>query len=131
MLTNKRIYTTSYGFKDILKPIVKKILDNLESKTRDQKLLASGNFISYAKAFWRTKFKYHGRCVVCGTKDNVQMHHIRKIGGYDKQTSQQDFGRIMSLLNRKQIPVCKFHHLRFCFSKTDLIHKGLYLLGNK
>lgn len=42
------------------------------------------------------------------------MHHIRHIHGH----KEQGFKRIMSLLNRKQIPVCKFHH--------QLIHDGKY-----
>ena len=48
---------------------------------------------------------------------NVQMHHIRAVRKYS-ETARQGFGRIHSLLNRKQVPVCPHHH--------KAIHDGLY-----
>jgi nicotine oxidoreductase len=43
------------------------------------------------------------------------MHHIKHVKNSNEKIG---FGRIMSLLNRKQIPVCKFHH--------KAIHDGKY-----
>lgn len=45
------------------------------------------------------------------------MHHIKAVRKFNKR-AQEGFSKIMSLLNRKQVPVCQFHH--------DLIHNGLY-----
>lgn len=104
-------------YKNELKDIVKKMQNNLTNKTRDQELIADGLFLAHAKGFWRTQFKFTGRCVICGSKDNIQMHHAKKIHGYSK-VAKDGFTAIMAKLNRKQVPVCKFHH--------DLIHAGKY-----
>jgi nicotine oxidoreductase len=75
------------------------------------------DFLNNAKTFWRTQYKLTGRCVVCGTKEGIQMHHIRHINGYHEKTKMA-FQKIMGLLNRKQVPLCKEHHLQ--------VHKGTY-----
>lgn len=99
----------------ILKPIIQKMIKNLKSPTPNQELQASSDFLNNSKTFWRTRFKFVGRCVICGSKDHVEMHHIRHVRNNNEKIG---FGRIMSLLNRKQIPVCKFHH--------KAIHDGKY-----
>lgn len=100
-----------------LQTTVDKMKKNLSSKVIDQTLIASSDFLNNAKAFWRTAFKMSGRCVICGCKEHVQMHHIRHVKKYDGK-HKEGFIKIMDLLNRKQIPVCKFHH--------DAIHDGKY-----
>lgn len=54
-------------------------------------------------------------CVICGTRDEIQMHHVKHI-----RTAQppKSFTQLMSRVNRKQIPVCGD-----CHSK---IHNGTY-----
>lgn len=84
---------------------------------RDPQMLAQSDFLNNAKAYYRTTFKLNSRCVICGTSDNIEMHHVRHIRGYNTQ-AKQGFTRILSLLNRKQIPVCKHHH--------KCIHDGIY-----
>lgn len=99
-----------------LKTTSQQIRSNIHNKLGDQSILATSDFFNNAKSYWRTSFKLQGRCVVCGTKEHIQMHHIkhgRKIG-----KNSTGFPRIMNLLNRKQIPVCRFHH--------KLIHDGNY-----
>lgn len=100
-----------------LDAIVTKMQQNLLLKTRDQNLMADTTFLMHAKGYWRTKLKFEGHCVICGSQNNVQMHHIKKVREYNT-VAQTGFSGIMSSLNRKQVPVCKFHH--------DLIHDGKY-----
>jgi nicotine oxidoreductase len=60
-------------------------------------------------------------CCVCGdTLDNVQieMHHVRHIRKLSDKRQATGFNRILRMLNRKQIPVCKICH--------EKIHRGEY-----
>lgn len=100
----------------ILKPSVMKIKETLANKVNDPGGLATSDFLNNAKTYLRTSFKMYGRCVICGCKEHIQMHHIKSIQGYGKKA--ESFVKIMALLNRKQIPVCKHHH--------DAIHDGKY-----
>lgn len=52
-------------------------------------------------------------CIICGVKEQIEMHHVRKIhdlkmkakgGGLDFFTFQ------MAAINRKQVPLCSRHH---------------------
>lgn len=100
-----------------LKDTVEKLQTNLAQGSTDQSVLASSDFLNNAKSYLRTSFKMKGRCVICGCKDNIEIHHIKHVRKSDTD-KKKGFSRIMSLLNRKQIPVCKFHH--------NAIHKGEY-----
>lgn len=65
----------------------------------------------------RTRSKLGMPCAVCGSEENVEMHHlrhIRKMG--EKKLS--GFSGLMAKLNRKQVPVCQDCH--------DAIHAGTY-----
>ena len=60
-------------------------------------------------------------CVICGTTDNVVMHHIvhvRKRLSKKNPGSFDAYLEAMRLVNRKTLPVCKTHH--------DEIHSGKY-----
>lgn len=108
---------TAKVYWNALQDTVKNMKSNLKQKTRNQGLLATGDFLRYAKAFWRTSFKLQEGCAICGSTDHIQMHHLRHVKGYNAEGNQQA-AKLMGFLNRKQIPVCKFHH--------EQIHKGLY-----
>ena len=63
-----------------------------------------------------TRSSLNRKCLICERKDNIEMHHVRHVrkngaryGGFRKE---------MSLLNRKQIPLCKKCHRK--------VHEGLY-----
>ncbi|KHD08550.1 hypothetical protein PN36_14080 [Candidatus Thiomargarita nelsonii] len=63
-----------------------------------------------------TKSRLGSPCAICGSNEGVQMHHVRhirksgvKYGGFDKY---------LGAINRKQVPLCKQHHLD--------IHNGKY-----
>jgi group II intron reverse transcriptase/maturase len=65
----------------------------------------------------RSKSKLGFPCLICGSYEDVQMHHVRHIRkmGDKKPTG---FTAVMRALNRKQVPVCKKCH--------DGIHRGDY-----
>jgi group II intron reverse transcriptase/maturase len=65
----------------------------------------------------RTRSKLGYPCLICGTPDNVEMHHVRHIRKMGAR-KPKGFLRVMRALNRKQIPVCKTCHLK--------IHNGEY-----
>ena len=49
-------------------------------------------------------------CIICGSKDNVEMHHVRKIKGIRNKRDVDFFTKQMAIINRKQIPLCRKHH---------------------
>lgn len=63
----------------------------------------------------RTKSRIEELCRICGSSEQVEMHHVK--GLKDGKTSNT-FKKIMSNLNRLQIPVCRICHKR--------IHRGEY-----
>jgi len=58
--------------------------------------------------YWRTKFKVFNECCICGSMDNVQLHHINSIASMKKK--KDNAAAIRSQLNRLQIPVCYSCH---------------------
>lgn len=54
--------------------------------------------------FWRTKFKFYGECCICGSTEDIQMHHINSLQKIKK--NKDKFAFIRSATNRLQIPVC-------------------------
>jgi len=63
---------------------------------------------------WRTLKNLTNCCCICGTYENVELHHIRHI----RKGKVLGFSQVMKQLNRKMIPVCKIHH--------NEIHQGIY-----
>jgi group II intron reverse transcriptase/maturase len=64
----------------------------------------------------RTKINLFDPCSLCGSFDNVVMHHLKHI----RKTGEKlnSFGQIMSQLNRKQMPLCQSCHRK--------VHTGQY-----
>lgn len=48
-------------------------------------------------------------CAVCGSYEDVQMHHVRALKDIVKSTNVVQ--KYMIAIERKQIPVCRVHHL--------------------
>ena len=48
-------------------------------------------------------------CAICGSTEDVQMHHVRALKDIEK--SKNAIHRHMIAIERKQIPVCRKHHL--------------------
>lgn len=55
-------------------------------------------------------------CIICGTKANVEMHHLRHL----KHTKDKgSLIRIMSKIRRKVVPLCRPCHLKVHAGKYD------------
>lgn len=68
----------------------------------------------------RTQAPFDMPCCICGSMEQIEMHHIKHI----RKTAFSDlkeanFLKMMSLRNRKQIPVCRYCHIH-------VIHSGKY-----
>ena len=63
----------------------------------------------------RTRSLIDSCCVVCGSPDKIEMHHIRHI---KSSSNPNSFAKVIGRLNRNQIPLCKECHWK--------VHKGLY-----
>jgi len=64
----------------------------------------------------RTRTKLQDTCVICNSRDRIEMHHIRHIR--KRGENVQGFTLYMAAINRKQVPVCHQCH-------RD-IHNGKY-----
>lgn len=64
----------------------------------------------------RTRSKLGEDCAICGSDENLHMHHVRSIRTIGE--SVKGFTRLLAKINRKQIPVC--------FDCHQKIHKGEY-----
>lgn len=69
----------------------------------------------------RTMTSFHMPCCLCGSSQNIQMHHIKHVRKtrYDKINKENTWQQIMSIKNRRQMPVCHSCHI-------NIIHKGKY-----
>lgn len=66
----------------------------------------------YVQTFWRTSVKVYGNCCICGSTEDVAMHHLNSLKKLKQSKSKQKTNMyIRSVLGRKQIPVCKKCHL--------------------
>lgn len=63
-------------------------------------------------------------CIICKSNIDIEMHHVRSIKALKDKTSKIDFfTRQMAAINRKQIPLCKMHHIQLhnnTLSENDL-----------
>jgi hypothetical protein len=64
----------------------------------------------------RSQSNFWEPCIICGTEEGIEMHHLKHIR--KSNTKLSGFSSIMSKLNRKQVPVCKDCHHK--------IHSGIY-----
>lgn len=63
----------------------------------------------------RSRTKLEGEvCCICGNKADIVMHHVRHV----RKGASKGFAKILSAINRKQIPVCPRCH--------NEIHSGRY-----
>jgi hypothetical protein len=65
----------------------------------------------------RSRSKLGKPCCICGSLEQVEMHHVRHIRKMGRRKAK-GFKTIMQALNRKQVPVCKLCHRK--------IHRGEY-----
>ena len=75
-----------------------------------------------------TKSNLYKDCVLCGSLDDVQMHHVRKIRDLLKKAAGKKMDWLtlqMAAINRKQIPLCSFHHQAYHNKKLSLEERQL------
>lgn len=116
------------------KKVFKKFGKNLEEPSTKLKLAIPVNFEKNIKNYkittvrdplkilkWsiRTQNLMQGPCVGCGAINNIEIHHVKKLSKTIK--AKNPVHKIMSILGRKQVPVCKKCH-------KD-IHSGTYNLN--
>lgn len=68
--------------------------------------------------FWRTSLKIFLNCCICGSDENIAMHHINSLRKINPK-KRQNYNYVMSSLNRKQIPVCKSCHDDITYGRYD------------
>jgi len=90
----------------------KKFTKELETK---RKMATDSDFLS-VRINWRTTYKMQLYCVICGSKKDLELHHIKHVRKVGLKT--EGFASVINSLNRKQICTCKTCHRR--------IHNGLY-----
>jgi len=92
--------------------------DAPESLRRDRSMRAynSTNFDPFRVKYYsvRSKATWDEPCRICGSTEQIEMHHVKHI----RKGNVTGFTKIMSQLNRKQIPVCRKCHMN--------IHNGRY-----
>jgi hypothetical protein len=102
------------NIKEKLDNTIKDIKNNLFNRT-DQKLLIKNILLEYKKGYWRTNASMNSACIYCGSWENIEYHHIKKLGS-DKRKYIYDFDYNIRAINRKAIPLCAECHLK--------VHKG-------
>ncbi len=110
--------------------VKKLVLDSLErAKKKDEELLIPDPdfFNPLNKINWRTLRNLDAICCICGTSENVEMHHIHAI----RKGKVTGFSQVMKQLNRKTIPLCKQHHIAAEKGLlSDIKKEDLYNLKN-
>jgi len=66
-----------------------------------------------AKATFRTRNIFEASCTHCGSTENVEVHHVRKLRDSSKAIKADWLTSMMSRMNRKQIPLCKICHIDY------------------
>lgn len=86
------------------------------------------DFLTRTKANWRTRRTLlYARCILCGSSNHIQSHHIRSVRSLDNKLKKSnnnrkmtlEFKYIMQLLNRKQVPLCRTHHEQVTHNKLE------------
>lgn len=77
------------------------------------------NISPFAVLNWnlRTQLNFWDDCLICNSKEKIEMHHVKHIRKEGEKIS--GFTKIMSNLNRKQIPVCHACHMKIHAGKYD------------
>lgn len=94
--------------KDIPGPDLLTIAKNTEEHMSDPIIKAKVYYLRGVRAMGLP-------CIVCGTEENVEMHHIRKLKDLKGKTALKI---AQSAAKRKQIPLCRKHHFEAKVLKT-------------
>lgn len=116
-LSKTHTLINSSNIEDKLGATIKKIRDNLFNKT-EQKTIIRNIMLEYRKGFWRTNTSMISACINCGSWDNIEYHHIKKLGN-DKTKYKYTFDYNIRALNRKAIPLCEECHQNLHLGRLD------------
>lgn len=89
---------------------------------------------SWASKLTTSKLDYP--CIVCGSTQNIEMHHIRKVRDIrkDSRTNKKTknwFKTQMAAINRKQVPLCRFHHERLHNNSFTVEERTNFAINSK
>lgn len=132
-LANKHKSTLRKVIKTYGKSIIVTQKDNKSKKVKELKLLdyeackeitskslqnknSDDDFLQ-VRVNWRTVYRMNRHCVICGSEQNVEMHHVKHVRKMGKTNT--GFRQVINILNRKQIPTCKICHQRIHAGKYD------------
>jgi len=76
-----------------------------------------------------TRSNLYKACIICGSASDVEMDHVRKIRDLKRKAAGKKmdwFTMQMAAINRKQIPLCKFHHKARHNNRFTLEERRLY-----
>ena len=76
-----------------------------------------------SKDTFRSKSVLSSACTICGTYQEIEIHHVRKLKDSSRAIKMDYMTSMMSRMNRKQIPICRYCHIKY--------HKGKVLLNSK
>lgn len=91
-----------------VKRLGEQLKTNLKNKRyKEAQLINSDVFNPMYKINWRTLRNLNCACCICGSIENIEMHHVNAI----RKGKVEGFTQVMKQLNRKQIPLCHHHHM--------------------
>lgn len=76
--------------------------------------LSFKDFTTAVQRSWANKLtrcKLNRECIICGTSSGIEMHHVRQIKDLKKSLKLDFFTKQMAAINRKQVPLCRLHHM--------------------
>jgi hypothetical protein len=83
-----------------------------------------------------TKSNLFKPCVICGSSNRIEMHHVRKVRDLKSKVQGKNvdfFTAQMAAINRKQVPLCSEHHKALhnntlSHNERELFKKNIKLL---
>jgi group II intron reverse transcriptase/maturase len=72
----------------------------------------------YDRRVQRGRKDLKGPCILCGSDQEIEVHHVQKLSNTGYKKPKDYLSKMMSRMNRKQVPVCKICHIK--------IHQGVY-----
>ena len=74
-----------------------------------------------------TRSQFDEPCAICGTLENIEIHHIRSVKNVRVKT--RTYTQWIRGFQRKTIPLCKEHHMMYHsgkLSRTDIVKLSVY-----
>jgi hypothetical protein len=89
------------------KTLATEMTNRLTTQNKANSITFDNLFSPMNKINWRTLRNLSSVCCICGSSENVEMHHIHQI----RKGKVEGFAQVMKQLNRKTVPLCKEHHI--------------------